>query len=84
MVRIRGNMLSIMAIPSAACAIRGSSYWVAASGGGVHACDSHIRNERNCGSLATSWLSAVVPVRGNPITNTGPPMTSSSISGCCL
>ena len=53
-------------MPSAACAIRGSVCWVAASGGGVHACDSHILRDRNCGSLATSWPNAVVPVRGQP------------------
>ena len=62
--------------------MRGSVCWVAASGGGVGACDSHIRSDRNWGSAATSWLSAVVPVRGRPMTKTGPPTTSSSISGC--
>jgi len=41
MDRMRGNMLSIIAIPSAAAAIRESVCWVAASGGGVQACDSH-------------------------------------------
>ena len=44
----------------------------AASGGGVGACDSHIRSDRNCGSAATNWLKAVVPVRGRPMTKTGP------------
>ncbi len=77
-------MLSIIAMPSAACAIRGSVYCVAASGGGVGACDSHVRSDLNCGSLATNWPKAVVPVRGSPRMTTGPSTTSSAISGCCL
>ena len=80
-VFINGNMSSSIFRPASACAIRGSVCWVAASGGGVGAWDSHIRSDRNWGSAATSWLSAVVPVRGNPITKTGPPTTWSSISG---
>ena len=61
-----GNIWSIIAMPSAACAIRGSVYCVAASGGGVGACDSQVRSDRNCGSLATSWPNAVVPGAGQP------------------
>ena len=55
--------------------MRGSECSVALSGGGTGAPDSHPRNERICGSAATSWLNAVVPVRGRPITNTGPRTT---------
>ena len=80
-VFINGNISFNISRPASACAIRGSVYWVAASGGGVGACDSHIRSDRNCGSAATNWLRAVVPVRGNPMTKTGPSTTSSSISG---
>ena len=51
-------------------------------GGGQGLEDSHKRSERIWGSAATSWLSAVVPVRGRPMTNTGPSTCSSLISGC--
>ena len=82
-VCISGNISFIIARPASVAAMRGSVCWVAASGGGTGAPDSQSRSERNCGSAATSWLSAVVPVRGRPITNTGPSTTCSPISGCC-
>ena len=82
MVCMSGNISFIIARPASVAAMRGSVCSVAVSGGGTGAPDSHSRSERNCGSAATSWLSAVVPVRGRPITNTGPSISCSAISGC--
>src|SRR6202000_3016533 len=52
-VFINGNISSSIRRPSSACAMRGSESWVAVSGGGVGACDSHIRRARDCGSGGT-------------------------------
>ena len=81
MVCMRGNISFIMARPASVAAMRGSVCSVAVSGGGQGDDDSHNRSERNWGSAATSWLSAVVPVRGRPMTKTGPSTSSSSIAG---
>ena len=72
MVCMSGKASFIMAMPCSVAAIRGSVCSVSFSGGGTGAADSQVRSDRNWGSAATSWLRAVVPVRGRPMTKTGP------------
>ena len=64
--------------------MRGSVSNVAASGGGDGNIVSHVSGARLSGSWARMSCRIVVPVRGNPMMNTGATICSSAIAGNCL
>ena len=68
-------------MPAAHRAMRGSVSKVAASGGGDGNIVSHVSGARLSGSWARMSCRIVVPVRGNPMMNTGLTIRSLAISG---
>ena len=78
---MRGNVAYMASRPSRVASMRGSISRVAASGGGTGSEDSHKRSDRICGSAASRFESAVVPVRGSPMMQTGPSTCSPPICG---